>query len=380
MRITSTERLQPFSHNPGIYFILPRTNLRFQIFPTMLRIHDLSNKEPINVTDITIGIHGPVHNFTAMQDLEKGELKVWGQSSKGYFRYRIAAIENSSPKAVQFAITVEKQPPESEISWNCSQGYQKTIIKQEHDTKKTLLFSKYLDKPQTITLLIPQRNERLSLGNQKAQDWDKIKQRTNMSEIFPIWMRLGQITPSVQYSSSSGTVALLDICHSTIKQHVIETILPAFHNLFLAGFDPGLSPRLLDEQHHGFQLPPIPNQEQISPLFLLTEGAALIRQLFIRSDNSRIDILPSLPPDFHSGRFLNANTAVGRLDMEWTKKVIRRMIFTATLETELLFSFQKDVKQFRLRQKESERGAFIPSNAPIQVSCGETYLFDCFQK
>lgn len=378
MHITIAERLQPFSHTPGIYFILPGTNLRFQIFPALLRIDDLSGKEPAPVTDISIGIEGPVHDFTAMQDLERGELKIWGHSSKGYFRYRITPIANPSPKSAPFAITIEKQPTEREISWTCSQGFQITLL--EDLTKQTLLFSQHPEKSQSSTSVTSQQKERLSLGNHKTQEWDKIRQRSDMSEVFPLWFRLGQLTPSLHSSSSVGTADLLNPCRDAIDLRSIEKILPAFNNLFLAGFDIGLSPRLNDEQHHGFQLPPISDQDNISPMHLLTEGAALIRLLFLRSDEAKIHILPALPPEFHCGRFLQAQMAEGTLDIEWTKKTVRRMIITATAEAELLFSFQRDIKQFRLRQKESERGSIMPCNTPIKVSPGNTYLFDCFQK
>lgn len=380
MRITIAERLQPFSHTPGISFILPNTNLRFQIFPAMLRVHDLSKKEPELVTDIAVGIESPVHDFTAMQDLERGELKIWGHSSHGYFRYRIVAIENSSSKSTMFAIRIDKQPHEKKISWNCSQGYQTTQILEEQVSKQMVLFSKEIDPSPNIKFLITQQQERLSLGNHKAQEWDKIRQRGDMSEIFPLWLKLGQMTPLVSNSSSFGTAALLEPCRSAINQRSIETILPAFHNLFVAGFDVGLSPRLIDEQCHGFQLPSLTDQITISPMCLLTEGATLIRRLFVHSEDNKIHILPALPPEFHCGRFLQAYTPAGLLDMEWTKKTIRRLIFKATADAALQFSFQGDVKQFRLRQKESERGTITPCNTPIQVSCGKIYLFDCFQK
>lgn len=347
MRITIAERLKPFSHTPGINFILPGTTLRFQLFPALLRIHDLS-EAPALLTEISMGIEGPVQDFTVLQDLEKGEIKVWGKSLNGYFRYSITPID----RPPRFMITIEKQPQQKEI-----------ILPHYSQTTERLLL---------------QQQERLSLGNHKAQDWDKIRQRGEMTEIFPLWLRLGQISPTSQNCITSGTTALLDPCREAIEQRDIVNITSAFKNLFLAGFDTGLSPRLLDEQYQGFSLTTPSNVEKISPIILLTEGASLIRRIFFYEENEGIHILPALPPEFHCGRFLQLRTSAGLLDIEWSKKTIRRMIFKASHNADLFFLFQKGLKQFRLRQKESERGSFISSNTPISFIKDKTYLFDRF--
>lgn len=371
MRITIAERRRPFSHVPGVYFVLPGTQLRFQLFPSLIRIHQLTEQDPFLVSEISLEITGPVRDFTAMQDLEKGDIRVWGHSAEGFFRYLLHGTNNNS----DFFLKIEKQPQNKPLQRICSSGFLHQYG-EELESKQKFLFSLKPD-PSECTPTILRLEEKLSLGNHKAQDWDKMRPRLDMSEILPFWIRLGQITPPSQ-GSSVGTAALLNPIRNAIDDRALEKILPAFQNLFLAGFDPGLSPRLLDTQHHGFHLPSIKQDDKISPLYLLTEGANLIRKLFLQVEGEQIKILPALPPQFHCGRFLHLHTPAGILDIEWSKKEIRKIILKATKTGEGHFIFQKGLKSFRLRQKKSEKGEIHACNTPISILEGNTYFIDQF--
>lgn len=379
MRITIAERLTPFSHTPGFFFLLPGSPLRFQIFPALIRVHDLSGHEPTLVTEIQVKIQGPVQDFTIMQDLEKGILLVWGHTADGYMRYKITAAQDSQTQQPCFFITVEKEPVTQALTFYPSQGFH-MISYQEEGAKKIYLIISQVDKLPPVAFYKAQATERLSLGNHKAQDWDTMRRRAEMTEIFPLWLKLGQTLPYCRYVVSLGTSALLDHCRVLIAKLDREALLPAFGTLFLAAFEGGLSPRLHDDQHQGFPFPSMEGKEKASSLELLTEGAALIRQLFVHCEEDSIDVLPALPPEMHCGRFLNIQCPKGMLEMEWSKKVIRRMIFTPTADATLSFSFQKELKQFRLRQKESERGVVMPCGSVITVRQGQQVLFDRFEK
>lgn len=377
MRITIAERLKPYSHTPGFFFLLPGSTLRFQIFPTLIRVHDLSGHEPTFLTEIQIKIQGPVQDFTVMQDLEKGNLLVWGHTADGYMRYKIMAAQGSQElQQPCFFITIEKEPA-TQLTFYPSQGFH-MIPYQDEAIKKSTFFISQVDKLHTIVIYKAQAIERLSFGNHKAQDWDMMRRRAQMAEIFPLWLKLGQALPRCRYIASGGITALLDQCRTLIAQCDRVALLPAFGNLFLAAFEGGLSPRLHDDQHQGFPLPS--TKEKASPLRFLTEGAAFIRQLFIQSAEDSIDVLPALPPELHCGRFLNIQCPKGILEMEWSKKVIRRMIFTATADATLSFFFQKELKQFRMRQKESDRGTVMPCGSAIAVRRGQQVLLDRFEK
>jgi hypothetical protein len=396
MHITIAERLRPFSHVPGFSILLPGSSLRFQIFPALIRVHDLSYKEPLLITEITIGIKGPVRDFTVLQDLEKGNILVWGHTADGYMRYKIITAQNPN-----FHVVVEKEPDSQSrpLVWSATQGFHVSPCQTDGETKKAFFVSAQQDESLS-NIYKPQVSERLSLGNHKAQDWDVIRKHAHMEEIFPLWHRLGNMLSIPKYVSCGGTSVLLEDCRKVIAQRDTESILPAFINLFRAGFEGGLSPRLHDDQHQGFGLPLVEgcgvdnssgddiNKEGITPLQLLTEGAALIRSLFVRCEDERICILPALAPELHCGRLLNVKCQQreirGVLDIEWSKKLIRRMVFTAEGEGDVRFCFQNEIKRFRVRQKESERGKIVECSGSdgtvITVHSGKQYLFDRFEK
>lgn len=345
MQIKIAEKLKPFSHVPGDFCLIPGTFLRVQVFPALLRIHNLKGPHPILFAEIPLPIQGPVQDFTILQDLEKGFVLVWGQTQNGFMRYKIQGSLDS------IFISIEKGPE--------------------------ALFNAFPSSMQATQTTL---QERLSLGNQKAQDWQLMSRRMALEEILPIWFRLGQLTPSLPKKPHEGTAVLLDECNQMITSKTRLSILTAIQKLYLAGFEGMLSPRLQDESHHGFGLTQINEECQLSPLILLTEGACLIRSMFIQQSNTCLNILPALPPDFHCGRFIGIDCPeLGIVDIEWTKKVIRRMTIRAVKDREIKLDFSH-MKSYRLRLKRSERGQRMQTGETIKIQQNSQYLLDNFMQ
>ncbi|MBA3958062.1 MAG: hypothetical protein H0X51_06685 [Parachlamydiaceae bacterium] len=343
MHITIAERLKPFSHEPGIQFILPGSCLRFTCYPALLRVHDLSQTPPKLLTDVTLNVTGPLTDFTVQQDLEKARIYIWGHSPKGFLRYAIHAVADA-PK--QFLIKIEKKPEDFGMSY----------------------------PNETADPYSPKPTERLSLGSHKNQDWTLLQRHNDMHAILPLWFRLGQLTPHFQNQTCEGSLHLLKECQQLINTHNTTALVPALTLLLQAGFEPGLSPRLSDESNLGLRLPPVTSQA--SPLILLSEGAALIRSCFIATHSNHISILPALPPEFHCGRLIQVHLPnLGILDMEWSKKLIRRIHFQALTTANVSFQFQKDITRFRLN------GCFVETiqrSAHLPIEKGNSYFFDRF--
>jgi hypothetical protein len=260
---------------------------------------------------IPIPLTGPVDDFTIQLDLEKGCVKVWGHYQEGFLRYRIHATTDGN-----FTIVTEKSP--------------KDIFPQ----------------PQKNLFQMP-NCERLSLGKDKLQDWDMVVRRRDLTEILPFWHRLGQLLPE------------------TVNAAKFD---PDFLNLFRAGFEGILSPRLEDTQHQGLSLP-----KMSSPSILLTQGAKLIRSLFFIQKGNELEILPN--NHFHQGRMVNISCgSLGTLDIEWTKKTLRRVVFHSKVNGEIKFLFPKDLKTFRLTP-----GKKMTVDTLISVNEGITYLLDNFE-
>lgn len=335
-RIAVAQRLQPFSHVAGTKVVLPGSTCQLTIYPTLILI---------DRQEISIPLTGPVDDFTVQLDLEKGLVKVWGHYLEGFLRYKIQATTEGS-----FAITTEKSPVDN-------------------------LF------PENIqTIYNPQSTERLSLGNNKAQDWELVARRADICELFPFWFRLGQLLPDFPLDTTAGTASLLGICKERISEKDKLKICPSFLNLFRTGFEGILSPRLIDTQHQGFLLK-VPGADfKGSSFALLTEGSKVIRSLFFNQNENQIQILPLLPPEFHSGRFVNISCGMfGTLDIEWTKKSIRRMVCHSRSNSEILFLFPKEINTFRLCERKNHNGEIISAGSPVSLQEGISYLFDNFK-
>jgi hypothetical protein len=120
---------------------------------------------------------------------------------------------------------------------------------------------------------------------------------------------------------------------------------------------------------------------EISPLIILKKGMELMRSLFIKTSDTQIHLLPNLPPEFHCGRFLNVSCGpLGTIDMEWSKKHLRRFIFRSEYTGVCEFLFQTGTKQFRLKSSKKDKGQIIPCGTPLKIEDGAYYFFDNFQK
>lgn len=332
IHLSIAQRFRPFSHVPGTCCVLPGSTLRFQIFPTRLCVHDLSQAEPILLTEIGNKIRGPVQHFTVVQDLEKGCIRVFGHCVDGYFRYAIYAI-----------------------------GPNNWCLREEKTFERGLEWESPIPEFAESAVFRPGIYSRLSLGVHKAPDWAKVMQRGDLAEIFPFWFYLGQMIPPIKGNILEKTMNLND-----------------FHNLFLAGFQGILSPRLEDDQYQGIDLP---INKHFSPLLLLKEGSAHILRLFFQENKEKMEILTSVPPKFHCGRLLHLPCGKGAiLSIEWTKKSTRRIVLNAGQDEELPLVFEKGLKRFRLRKNFQDRGTILSCGTAVSVRAGETVFLDRFEK
>lgn len=324
MKIQILDRFRPFTHEVGALLLLPTTTLSFQFFPSLIKVYDL--KEQKQIDEIPLKIKAPMEDFTVFQDLEKKRLSFFGTTIDGFFRLHI------TPKDNQVAF---------------SNSYQ-------------LAHATYT--PPTI--------ERLSLGNNKAQNYPHIHARCQMEEIFPLWYALGQLTPPSE-STNSGTGHLLNLCEKAIASHDTLSIVPLFRNFYRAAFTDYFIPHLKDVNHQGFELPEVTKH---SPLSIITKGAQVIRSLFLQQEDSNYFILPCLPPEFHCGR-MHLHLPHGELLIEWTKKSLRQMIFKSTTSGPITFHFQKHLKKCRLNKVKADT---LPLSFTLEPN--KTYHFDCFEK
>ena len=210
--------------------------------------------------------------------------------------------------------------------------------------------------------------EELSLGSHKAQDFDLIKRRLDLKEILPLWFALGEWVKCDTQSTYSKK-SLLGCLEDGEPQ--------AFKDLFRAGFIGMFSPVYLDHYHQGFPLPPLEKNE--SCLLLLKKGNEFIRRLFIEEKEDGLSLLPHLPSEFHAGRMLNIQCKeMGVIHIEWSKKLLRRVVLSSKRKKSLTLYLQKGIKTFRLRKSKIEKGIEVISGSPIELEEDVTYMMDNF--
>ncbi len=321
--ITIAQRFRPFSHCPGSRCLIPGSGYLVEAFPTQLKI---SNLDGDLVKEVALDVAGPLKRFTLFQDLERGCVTLSSEC------YRLHILPN-------LEVNFNKNPP-----------------------------------------LPPLSKERLALGCHKKQQWERIRERLDFNEIFPLWFRLGSLlTLSPRGGGNKGPFFLLEKCREAIMAHRPETIIPAFEKLFLAGFGHLLVPRRQDEEHHGIL--PFNESTADSPLYLLSEGAQLIRSLFIVQEGEEIALLPNLPPECFAGRMIDiAVPPIGKISMEWSKKTIRRLYLFAEKGGEATLHFPSFIKSYRLRQSRNDVGNVGQNGDSLVIKSGSLYLLDQFQK
>ena len=356
------QRLHPFSHIPGAICPLPKSNWGIQAFPTRLVFRHLITRQEI---DLGIQCTGPMSDFTLQLDLEKGAVVLFGSAKEGYFRIfmtrEMDGIALFFERAFSAGVTL--------VVGNQKQG---CSIRE----KEKYLIPLPKEHPE-----ISISQERLSLGMHKSQDWDMVARRADLKEIFPVWLRLGNCLPEQKVGGEkAGTLSLLSECKELLKERKIEEIFPAFQKLFWAGFSGIMFPRLTDTQFQGLVLSDAPVSETLSPLLLLQEAAVLIRALFYQERGDEIAFLPCLPPECHAGRFISiAANCRDEIHMEWSKKLLRRIIWRPATDRKVSLLLQKPIKRFRLRRSLKERGKIINQPHLIEMQKGQLYLLDNFE-
>lgn len=304
-----TKRLQPFTHQMGTCLVMPGSKEAVRIFPARL--------EPVGGEGVDLPITGPITHFTAIQDLERGGIRVSFSCQAGFVRYTI------HPGPI-----LHLDKGNIALPW---QGEARTP---------------------------PLPQERLFFGSHKKLDWELVVRRKDSKELFPIWHRLGLMLPE----GSDPGPSLLSQAHD----------VASLMDLFSAGFYGLMVPSKTDPYHQGFPLPPIAGED---PYLLLSAGARLIRSLFFQETDSHLHLLPALPREFAAGRMLDIDTQFGRLSFEWSKHRLRKAVMTCTKSGTFTWRLPKEVKRFRVN-----RGPSLDAGSPYTVSEGEKLLFDRFTR
>jgi hypothetical protein len=359
VKIQIAERLKPFSHVPGTFCMLPKSPFSVQVFPTLLCFENLINQDK---SECKLDIQGPLKDFTIIVDLEKARLEVFGKSKDGFVRYFITYQKEG------IILFFEKTPAKGIL---CSFSKNETTLKSKQQMLLPLISGAPIDPI----------GERLSLGMHKLQDFSMIARRGDLSEIFPHWLRLSEMIPHTKESKSEAcNLFLLKECERHILEKNRVEIAGAFLQLFSSGMEGILVPRLKDKLHQGI-VPDSEIPDLLSSLFLLKKSAFLIRSLFFTEAKPGFALLPALPPEFHAGRFVNIQTKNGeRIDLEWSKKLLRRVVIHSLQPRTIELDLQSQVKSFRFRRSYKDKGVRMKKDDPIALEKNAVVFIDCIEK
>ncbi len=363
MKIKIAERIRPFSHIPGDSVLIPKSLFCARIYPSLIVLYSMD--KPERRLEVDFSLKGPLKEFTILSDLERGEVVVWGKSDLGIIRYRISC----DPYSNRIEFFLEKCP-EGKISILI--GDRPYIL--ESKNKLTLIegegtgFKEY----------IPQAFERLSLGNHRSQQWSMVKSRMRMEEILPVFYRLVQWLPELKsHSHFDGPWKPLTELSEKVQKKCHDEIIPHLNQLFRGFFSGILVPSLFDESHQGLADSKMSFSPDWTPFSFITEAFLSIRQLFFIQTEDQFHILPHLPPTFHCGRIIGLRTSNGIMNLEWTKKCIRRVEYLSLESHQSTWNFQTK-KTCRLRIQGESQNQKIISGQEILFKKNQQYFFDNF--
>lgn len=359
MRIEITQRLSPFSHKPGTFFLLAGTALQVQVFPTRLFFTNLNQENSTWALDVDLT--GPHKDFTVEQRIESGKIIIFSHTAEGYVRYQISAVDEG------IELFCEKSPPQG--------------LRFSSPEKSVVLLPK-----EKYTLSLPMQKktpavlEKLSLGIHKKQNWEGVLQRKLLEEIFPFWFSLSQMVPFSQEEPvpEGGTALLFKRCEEALRKKEKLSLYGRFLQFFEGSFEGVFSPRNEEVNFLGL-LPKESKKGDFSPLLLLAKSYPLLRSLFFVEENDHFFFLPCLPPEFFSGKLVDIHTKEGDvLHFEWVKKHLR-CVKIIPGKSRGIFIHTPGKTLFRVRSSLKDLGKEVMMNTPISLEEKKTYYFDRFQ-
>lgn len=364
MKIKIVKKEIPFSRMPVVFTTLPKTTFGVKVFHGKLEFLNLENNANEICLEIFFDFSGPINNFHVSLNAIKGLIQVLGFSKEGFFRYELFLKED------KICLFFDKAP-------------NVTICMKTDGGEKEILLQNKLNI--ILPLSVKEKGkdllERLSLGEHKAQDVDLIERRGDLKEILPIWFAIGQTVPALlKPLELEGVLSLFQKADEQIKKKEKIDLKDSLLNVYRTGFKSLFFPLLLDERHQGILKRNAAVSGATSPLLVLSMGHLAIRSMFFQREKNTLSILPCLLPSLHSGRIINLFSDPLTIDMEWSKKILKKMIIRTRESTKINLQLQQGIKSFRLRTKLNEKGVYLNPVDFIEIEPNVNYLLDCFCK
>ncbi|MCF7806622.1 MAG: hypothetical protein K9M07_05625 [Simkaniaceae bacterium] len=348
------QTLKPFSHQIPTRCLIPKTTVAVAFAPGILKFQDFISDQEFS---LSMEVKGPISNFTVEQEIDRGKVIVFMETATGYFRYVMFRDREN------LILKFEKMP-------------RKGILIDFQNVKDV-----YFKKDELILFKMPYtppmgKRAQLFLGCNKAQDAELIARRSDLKEILPLLFALAQETPIIDEEiKMEGAFELF----GHLKQHLEERDLKKAETdllaLYGAGFEDMFIPRANDTDFQGVTK----TTSTQNPALILNQLKSLILSLFVKIEGEEIYILPHLLPSFVSGRLKGVTTSFGKIDLEWSKKQLKRVAIYATDNQKLIIKFPKKLKSYRLTVDRWWTDTERLTHSPLRVIAKHNYYLDRFK-
>lgn len=320
---------KPFSKDPGAKCMLPLSPYRVTVYPTKL---------VCSMQEMLLPHTGVLHDFHVEQNIDKGWIRISGTAAHGRVAYRVMHRGNEVILLDERSKNVEKL----------------TVMQSSFQAKKT---------------------PKLSFGATKKQDVYSIRRRVDPAEYLPLLYHIGKKYPQDK-EVTQGLGALVQDIENAITQKQTEEILTHFNTLFLYGFESIFSPVLHDVLHSGL----IEGHLKTAPHAVLAKIADLIEQMLFQEIRGTLTLLPALPSKLVCGRMTRIPFSLGEIDIEWTKKKLRRAVIRIQKTGSFSLTIPQKYTSFRVRRPGSHASLLRRSGDVFPVCEGDIYFLDRFQK
>lgn len=343
--------LPAFTRRPGTKIYLAGSSNVICVYPTALRIYTCHFDELELQKEVLFPEIGPVVGWTAYVDSMRQVIQIEGKGRLGFVRYRIHTTEDG-------------------VSLTPSSGMMKIsmhgVVSEVAKCDDYILAEERCILPRFPT-------PRLLLGCNKAPNWDRIMDHPTMEEVLPFWYTLASPNAEASFEPSSS---LFGSIVEAINKHKTLEILSAFETFFRVAIDGFFAPKRIDDRFFGYPFPILPDEISLSAVH--PSICTMIRSLFLQESGNIIDILPCLPKELVSGRLLHETLTSGhRIDIEWRKSGVRRILLHATKDGAITIKAQAATATLRPIQSKA-RKRVVKIGDTIEVEEGKSYLLDNF--
>lgn len=210
------------------------------------------------------------------------------------------------------------------------------------------------------------KKPRLSFGSHKGLNLPQVLDRESMIELVPLL-----------FAASYGYPQGIERTPSLLKDFQDETdrlkLFGHLRDILRAGFTGVFAPHQNDFWGYEHKV------SNLAPVEFLGTLSASIQSLFLEESNNTLVVLPKLPIEAASGRFIDIPTSFGIVHLEWTKKKLRRLFIEAKINHELRLVLPQGLSRFRVRTSKADKGRVYSCDVPLILEKGNPYYLDQFE-